>query len=62
MLDDVDMVLNTPLCFAYLINLKSFDRNLCDVSVLPNIYFDFVKTRAKEVAPSSYCNCNTDLM
>ena len=40
----------------YLVNFELFDRNIGNLGILSNEDLDFVKTRAKEVALSSYRN------
>ena len=45
----------------YLINFELFCRNICNLGILPNEDLDFLKTRTKEAALSSYRNYNNNV-
>ena len=45
----------------YLVNFELFYRNICNLGILSNEDLDFVKTRTKEAALSSYRNYNNNV-
>ena len=45
----------------YLVNFEVFSRNICNLGILSNEDQDFVKTRTKEAALSSYQNYNKNV-
>ena len=45
----------------YLVNFELFYRNICNLGILSNEDRDFVKTRTKEAALSSYRNYNNNV-
>ena len=45
----------------YLANFELFYRNICNLGILPNEDLDFVKTKIKEAALSSYRNYNNNV-
>ena len=44
-----------------LVNFEFFYRNICNLDILSNEHLDFVKTRTKEAALSSYRNYNKNV-
>ena len=44
-----------------LVNFEFFYRNICNLDILSNEHLDFVKTRTKEAALSSYRNYNNNV-
>ena len=46
----------------YLVNFELFHRNICNLGILSKEDLDFVKTRTKEGALSSYQNYNNNVM
>ena len=48
-------------CADYLVNFELFYRNICNLGILINEDQNFVKTRTKEAALSSYQNYNNNV-
>ena len=46
----------------YLLDFDLFYRNIRNLGILSNENLDFVKTRTKEAAPSSYWNYNNNVL